>query len=203
MGCSHPIHMAPGNKTRCMAGRHSHWLLNTTAADKSWRKWLHPSPELNWLCSSVRQEEEQFWGIQHIFIICCQNIQPSQLKCAATERTAGTISAFLLSMGVDSVTINQTWNYYWPARSWTDHASWRRSGTWREWAASWPWPSATSVELQAPGSSPTLPPHQGNRVSTETDKTLSDWQHKSWFSCSLLHTSTVVWIAQILIVPHH
>ena len=30
-----------------------HSLPNSTTADKSWRKWAHASPKLNWLCSSV------------------------------------------------------------------------------------------------------------------------------------------------------
>ena len=34
------------------------WLPSSTAADKSWRKRPESSPELNWLCNSVGQEEE-------------------------------------------------------------------------------------------------------------------------------------------------
>ena len=62
---------SPGGRTKMCVQLTLHWLPNSTAADKSWRKQPHSLPELNWLYSGVRQEEvkEKRWHrLTEIFI---------------------------------------------------------------------------------------------------------------------------------------
>ena len=59
-----------------------HWLPSSTAAVKSWRKRPHSSPEPNWSCCRVRQEEQQQRIITQklgSFISSCQSSSLSSL----------------------------------------------------------------------------------------------------------------------------
>lgn len=61
------ISPSPDGKTRRMANRHSADSQALPAADRSWRRRPHSSPELNWLCRRVCQEEEEV----HVIAAVC------------------------------------------------------------------------------------------------------------------------------------